>query len=315
MDHARNLFQYSVVLLSLLWLSSASAEIYELSSDGAQLVGAPLAVLTRYEDTFVDIGREHNLGYEELRLANPDIDPWLPGEAVEVVLPKQFVLPQAEQRGIVLNLAEYRVYFYFTQDGRRFVATLPASIGRMDWETPLGKTRIVAKTRNPSWYPPESIRQEHAEEGDILPAVVPPGPNNPLGSYALRLGLPGYLIHGTNKPAGVGMRVTHGCVRLFPEDIEWLFEKTTLETPVRIVNQSFKFGWVGDDLYLEVHPLLEGTSQSASMTEATKDYVAVTANEVDAELDWELVTEMAAKPTGLPLRVGRRITPSLAVTD
>ena len=165
-----------------------------------------------------------------------------------------------------------------------------------------------------SRYPPESIRKEHAEEGDILPPVVPHGPDNPLGAYALRLGLPGYLIHGTNKPAGVGMRVTHGCIRLFPEDVEWFFERATVNTPVRIVNQSFKFGWVGDDLYLEVHPLLEGTTESASMTEATRAYVAATAgDDVSAELDWDLVAQLAAQPNGIPVRVGKRIAaPELA---
>jgi L,D-transpeptidase ErfK/SrfK len=294
---------------------SVQAEIYELSEQTGALVGAPLAVLAKYEDTFIEIGRANNLGYEELRLANPGVDPWLPGAGAEIVLPKQFVLPMAEHKGVIINLAEYRLYYFFAEEGRNYVATWPASIGRMDWETPLGKTRVVAKTRNPAWYPPESIREEHAAEGDILPAVVPPGPDNPLGAYALRLGLPGYLIHGTNKPAGVGMRVTHGCIRLFPEDVEWLFEKTTLNTQVTIVNQSFNFCWVGDDLYIEVHPLLEGTTESASLTEATRAYVVATDGDVSADLDWNLVAELAAAPRGIPVRVGRRSVPELAAND
>jgi L,D-transpeptidase ErfK/SrfK len=292
--------------LTLAWLPASHAEIYELTDAGAQMIGAPLAVIAKQEDTFIDIGRANNLGYEELRLANPEVDPWLPGAGSEVVLPKQFVLPQAEQRGVIINIAEYRLYYYFEQDGKKFVATWPASVGRMDWETPLGLTRIVAKSENPSWYPPDSVRAEHAAEGGTLPRVVPPGPDNPLGAYALRLGLPGYLIHGTNKPAGVGMRVTHGCIRLFPEDIEWLFSQATLKTPVRIVNQSFKFGWVGDELFLEVHPMLSGAESSASMTAATRAYIAATPEGVSAELDWDLVARLAARPTGLPVKVGQR---------
>ena len=135
--------------------------------------------------------------------------------------------------------------------------TYPISIGRMDWATPLGRTRVVAKARNPSWYVPESIRAEHAAAGDPLPRIVPPGPKNPLGTRAMRLGIPGYLIHGTNRPAGVGMRVTHGCIRMFPEDIGFLFDEIAVNTPVRIINEPVKIGWDGDEIVMEVHRTLE----------------------------------------------------------
>ena len=146
------------------------------------------------------------------------------------------------------------MYYFVKQNDQLVVATFPISIGRMDWQTPLGRSSITNKVQKPAWYPPASIREEWAADGRELGSMVPPGPDNPLGDYALRLSIPGYLIHGTNKPDGVGMQVTHGCIRMFPEDIEWLFPKIPVNTPVRIVNQPSKMGWSGNDLFLEVHP-------------------------------------------------------------
>src|SRR5690606_15287792 len=244
-------------LLSLLVLVTGPALAREyVIPEGADVVGEPLVIRSRYEDTFVALARQYNVGFEALRRANPDVDPWLPGEGTEIVIPSQFVLPRAPREGIVVNVAELRLYYFPDKDGRR-VITHPISIGRQDWSTPLGTTTITAKQANPSWYPPQSIREEHAAMGDPLPAVVPPGPDNPLGKHALRLGLPGYLIHGTNKPSGVGMRVTHGCIRMFPEDIEALYESVPVGTKVRIVNQPYKLGWSAEGLYLEAHPPLE----------------------------------------------------------
>jgi len=134
----------------------------------------------------------------------------------------------------------------------------------MDWQTPLGTTHIMAKVANPTWRPPESIRKEAEEQGVFLPAQIPPGPNNPLGAYALYLELPGYRIHGTNRPFGVGMRSTHGCVRMYPEDIEVLFKEIPVGTPVQIVSQPVKFGWEGDTLFMEAHQPLEEDAESRS---------------------------------------------------
>jgi len=319
------------VCSGLLWLRSAVAggPGYELGPDPAvdALLGEAQRLELRYEDTLVDVGRQVKVGYEELRLANPGVDPWLPGAGTELVLPTAYLLPSAPREGIVINIAEYRVYFFYEEDGRPRVATLPASIGRMDWETPLGRTRVVARARNPAWYPPESVREEHAAEGRSLPRVVPPGPENPLGGYAIRLGLPGYLIHGTNRPAGVGMRVTHGCVRLFPEDIEWLFPRAPVGTPVRIVNQPVKFGWQGDELFMEVHPALAepappetvaaGEADAAvplrpvddSLTRVTEALIRVT-GEREARIDWEAVDRVFAEKSGIPVRVGVRQPPA-----
>lgn len=312
------------------------AEVYDLPPAGNDVVGAVTTAIARADDTLLEIARRHGLGYEDIVRANPNVDTWLPGEGTVVTLPTRYVLPRGPRHGVVLNLAEYRLYYYpAPEDGQpAVVMTYPISIGRMDWETPLGRTTVVSKVRNPAWYPPESIRAEHAAEGDPLPRVVPPGPKNPLGDYAMRLGLPGYLIHGTNRPAGVGMRVTHGCIRMFPEDIDYLFGRVELNTAVRIINEPVKIGWNGDELVVEVHRTLEtsvpepgiagelvsqvGLVETASiddnilppvrdaMTGLTEQFVLAT-NERAAELDWDVAESILQRADGIPAIAGRSI--------
>ena len=238
---------------------SAGAETLPVPPSDVDLVGQVRVVVARHEDTLLDIARRGGLGYTEIKMANRGLDPWMPGEGVQVVLPTQHILPEAPREGIVINLPEMRLYYYPSAQGDfRQVVTYPISIGRYDWRTPLGVTRITQKVPNPSWTPPESIRIEHAAKGDILPPVVPAGPDNPLGQFALRLGVPGYLIHGTNKPYGIGMRVTHGCLRLYPEDIAALFQQVAPGVAVNFVNQPYKIGQAFGITYLEVHhPLKE----------------------------------------------------------
>ncbi len=216
--------------------------------------------LARYEDTLLDIARKFDLGQNEILLANPTVDRWMPGENTRVRIPNQRLLPDTPHDGLTLNLPEFRLYYYPrpARGQQREVMTHPISIGRQDWDTPLGETRVIAKKRNPTWTPPQSIKEEHAAQGDILPDVVPAGPDNPLGLYAMRLGVPGYLIHSTNKPFGVGMRVSHGCIRMYPEDIEKIFPLVKTGTPVYIVSQAIKVGWSGSQLLIEVYPELEG---------------------------------------------------------
>jgi L,D-transpeptidase ErfK/SrfK len=309
----------------------AHAEMYDLPPDGTDVVGAVTIAIARKEDTLLDIARRHGLGYEDIVRANPDVDTWLPGEGTEVVLPTRYVLPPGPRRGVILNLAEYRLYYFpEPKPGEpAVVMTYPISIGRMDWETPLGRTSIISKVRNPAWYPPASIRAEHAEAGDPLPRVVPPGPQNPLGEYAMRLGLPGYLIHGTNRPAGVGMRVTHGCIRMFPEDIDYLFGQVDVKTSVRIINEPVKVGWIGDELVVEVHRTLDVATPEPpvedengviaetsaitevpaarnAMTALTEQFVAAT-NERRGMLDWDIAEGLLARADGIPAVAGRKI--------
>jgi L,D-transpeptidase ErfK/SrfK len=293
--------------VGLLAGSGVSAAEHLLAVD-QDLIGAPRVIEARYEDTFPSIARAHNVGFEALRRANPGVDPWLPGEGTTIVVPTQYVLPHAPRHGIVVNLPELRLYYFPDGESGR-VVTYPVSIGRMDWRTPLGRTTIVTKTRNPSWYPPESIRAEHAAMNDPLPAIVPPGPDNPLGAHALRLAIAGgYLIHGTNKPAGVGMYVTHGCIRMFPEDVEALFSVVPIGTQVLIVNQPYKLGFGADGLYLEAHrplPALsagdddEPETASSAVTELTRIYVAVTENR-SAQVHWDAAEIALEAASGIP---------------
>jgi len=232
---------------------------FVLESPEQSVIGAPQIVLARSEDTLSDLAREYGLGYDELIAANPGVDPWLPGENTPVLLPTQYVVPDVPRTGVVLNIASKRLfYFPSVADGQlQVVQTYPIGIGRVGWETPLGGTTVIAKAMNPSWYVPASVRREHAEMGDPLPAVVPPGPDNPLGTRVLKLGMPGYLIHGTNQPYGVGMRVSHGCVRLYPENIEVLYSLVEIGETVMIINEPFLLGQLGDEVYFESHEPLE----------------------------------------------------------
>ena len=320
-------------LFALFAAHAAHAEIYELPPAGYDVIGAVSTITAREEDTLIDIARRHGLGYQDIVRANPDVNVWVPGEGTKVVLPTQFVLPSGPRKGVILNLAEYRLYYFpEAKDGETaYVMTYPISIGRMDWETPLGLTKIISKVRNPSWYVPQSVLDEHAADGNPLPRIVPPGPDNPLGEFAMRLGLPGYLIHSTNRPAGVGMRVTHGCVRMFPEDIKYLFGQVGTNTAVRIINEPVKIGWSGNELVMEVHPILE--MAAPTVDEPTQDQVVVDAVdapvsvEVDGKdpltyvteqfiavtgvragrLDWYLAEQIVDRSDGIPTAVGQGI--------
>jgi L,D-transpeptidase ErfK/SrfK len=295
-----NLFPLLVGVLPLF----VRAETFLLPPVEFDLVGAPEIIKASQEDTLLDIARRYDIGQEEILHANPDIDRWLPGAGTEVVIPSHYVLPSTPRVGLVLNTPEMRLYYYpQPKPGEPAeVQTYPVSIGRMDWATPLGETRLVSKEKDPAWRPPESIRAEHEADGDPLPRIVPPGPDNPLGRYAMRLGIPGYLIHGTNKAFGVGMRVSHGCIRMLPEDIETLFPQVPVGTPVRIINQPAKAGWYGDKLFLEVHPPLEEDQSGWDLlVESTLNVIDEAQFRRLVELDMQAVERAIAEQTGLPV--------------
>ena len=266
----------------------------------SNIVGSLAVITTQDGDTLPDIARHFGLGYNEIILANPTIPAWAPKAGEHVLLPLRFILPDAPRKGIVLNLANMRVFYYPTKQPDTLL-TYPVGVGRDGWNTPLGKTAIVAKKTKPVWTVPESIRREHAAKGDPLPKVVPPGPDNPLGDYALLLGFSSYLIHGTNKPYGVGMQVSHGCVRLYPEDIEVLFEKTPAGTPVRIVHQPYMTGWDGDMLYLEAHePLQKWAVQKEAQQKSLLERLQDSAGEKGATVDWDKVDSILQRANGIP---------------
>ncbi|MFU8896295.1 MAG: L,D-transpeptidase family protein [Gammaproteobacteria bacterium] len=295
-------------LLALLAMSGhAAAANFVLPPEGTDLVGVPAWMHTRDEDTLLDVARDYSIGYTELARANPGVDTWIPGEGTRVLLPTRYVLPPGPREGIIINLPEYRLYYFpKTKPGERAqVVTYPISIGKMDWDTPIGRHRIISKASNPSWHPPESIRQERAKRGEILPRVVPPGPDNPLGAYAMRLNLTSYLIHGTNNPDGVGMRVTSGCIRMFPEHIEQIFPKVDVGTPVSIISEPIKVGWAADTLYVEVHPPLEEESESQLRMRFTS-LLREAAQLRGIEIDWPRADGIFAAATGVPTEVPLR---------
>lgn len=284
------------------------ANHFVIEAPGQSVIGVPQIVLATSNDTLSDIARTYGLGYDEIISANPDVDRWLPGDQTPVLLPTQYVLPDVPREGIVLNIASKRL-FYFPRvpDGQpQVVKTFPIGIGRVGWETPLGATSVIAKAVNPAWYVPLSVRREHAEMGDPLPSVIPPGPDNPLGTRVLKLELPGYLIHGTNQPYGVGMRVSHGCVRLYPENIEFLYELVEIGETVRIINEPFLLGDLQGEAYFEGHQPLEDDA-------VTADERLVTVFERYDELfetglsddDRDRMRALAAAASGIPARVSR----------
>ncbi|HUL82341.1 MAG TPA: L,D-transpeptidase family protein [Gammaproteobacteria bacterium] len=294
-------------------------------AQGQELIGETQVLFTRYENTFPAIGREFDLGFDELRAANAAVDPWLPGEATPVYLPTQTVLPDAPREGIVINVPAMRLYYFTAENGGAAtpkapaarVTTHPVGIGAEGWATPIAEAKVSGKVRDPVWYVPASVRKEHASWGEKLPSVVPPGPDNPLGEFALTLSLPSYLIHGTNKPAGVGMRSSHGCIRLYPEDIEELFGRVARGTHVQIVNQPVLAGWRDGVLYLEVHrPLAEETRDlNAEAERALAAALERAGRAGSAEIDHALVGKIAAEQRGVPfpvLRGGRSLEQHLA---
>ena len=294
-------------LVLLIAHAPAWTAVYALPPDGDDVIGAPTTTQARASDTLVNLGREYNMGYREMRLANPDVDPWLPGEGTTIRLPSQHILPDAPREGLVLNLAEMRLYYYPPKDSEYAgkVITYPLGVGREGWATPLGTTRIVRTRANPTWTPPESIKAEHAEAGDPLPDVVPAGPDNPLGEYALYLALPSYLLHGTNKPGGIGLRVSHGCIRLYPEDIAALYSMVDAGTPVRIINQPYKVGWHDGDLYLEAHPPDgDGFDNVEAYTPLVEQIIAATRERPKFPVDWDKAQAMAKTANGVPRIIG-----------
>lgn len=289
--------------------------------DNSDVIGRLQVTHAHAEDTLSDIARRFNIGYEEIVRANPGVDPWLPKEGTPIVLPTQFVLPDAPRSGLVINLAALRLYYFpAPKKGEpQKVITHPIGIGLVGWATPVGNTKIVSKREKPWWYPPASVRKEHKEEGDPLPAKVPPGPDNPLGDYAMTLDWPSYLIHGTNQPYGIGIRASHGCIRLYPEDIAQLFDRIPVGTKVTVVNQPQVYGRLGETIYMQSYPILEDyaaekknvASKSKAKPAAKKSAIEKGAPSStghsdfarDQSIDRVLVGELTQNPNGIALPV------------
>jgi L,D-transpeptidase ErfK/SrfK len=285
---------------------------FELAAE-QDIVGHVQITTAAKEDTLTDIARRFNVGYEEIVRANPGVDPWLPGEGKSIVVPTQFILPTAPREGVIINVAAMRIYYFPAHKAgeARLVYTHPIGIGKVGWKTPEGVTKITRRQKNPIWHVPVSVIKEHKENGEDLDAVIGPGPDNPLGRYAFYLAWSSYLIHGTNKPAGVGLRSSHGCIRLYPEDIESFYEMIPIGTQVRVVNQPFLFGWQDGDLYMQATGPLEDEShdgkqaQADGLPKAQQARIEKQLKRHERTLNVELVTALANEPRGIPVAVTR----------
>ncbi|WP_248730125.1 MULTISPECIES: L,D-transpeptidase family protein [Halomonadaceae] len=279
---------------------------YPLPSDG-DVIGEIRNVVATHEDTLIDIGHRFGLGVDEMQRANPDLSLWYPGEGAEVVLPMRHILPPGPREGLVVNLPEMRLYYYppATSGETPIVETYPISVGRDGFATPVATTKTTVKVKDPHWSPPRSMREEAAARGEPPPAIVPPGPDNPLGRHAILLGIPSYLIHGTNRPEGVGMRASRGCIRMLPQDIESLYERVPSGTTVRLINEPFKAGWDGETLYVQSFPLLEESDGSFVPVINALDSLAKAFGDDQPPVDYGRVRQEVEHPKGQPIAVLR----------
>jgi L,D-transpeptidase ErfK/SrfK len=263
-----------LLVFSGVSVSRAGAETFPYSAPDS-VEGTVRTYRVRGGESLIEIARKFGLGFNEIKEANPFLDPFVPGNGATVVVPTLWILPDVKlSEGIVINLSELRLYYFYRQKGERFVETFPIGIGREGKDTPLGKYKVIEKIVNPAWHVPRSIREEKPE----LPAVVPPGPDNPLGSHAMRLSEPTILLHGTNKPWGIGRTVSHGCIRLYPEDIPRLFTLVPYGERVTIFRQPIKIGMRDNKVYMEVHddPRAEPTFEEAIDLLRTRGVIART---------------------------------------
>ena len=304
-------FLLSLLLWGLLLLAGTSqATVFDIPTDGSSVVGTDNHMAAVYKDTLLDIARRNSLGYYEIIRANPGVDMWLPGAGTDIMLPGRRILPPGPREGIVVNLPEHRLYYYpkAKKGEKQVVITYPVSIGKMDWKTPIGETRVIQKEKHPNWYPPEGVRKEHLANGDPLPAVVKAGPDNPLGDYAMRLAAGGgtYLIHGTNNPMAVGMAITHGCVRMYPEDVAALFPLIPVGTKVWLINEPVKVAFVDGELLMEAHPPVdeEGQNTSEPNLDLLSQKLDQALGSTTAAIHWDFAKEALQAANGIPTVVG-----------
>lgn len=300
------------ILLSFgLLISSAYAQKhveYLQPKNGDDVIGEVMYVTPKRHESLVDLTIRYEMGYEELKWANPGINAWMLSDTTPLVLPTQFILPAGKRSGIVSNIPEMRTYYFLKDSDKIYV--YPVGVGRMDWKTPLGSWAITRKQEHPAWYPPESIRKEHLEMGrGVLPKVVPAGPDNPLGTRVLRLALPSYLLHGTNEQTGIGMRVTHGCMRFYPQHIEHIYDMVPTNTMVTFLNEPVKYGFLGNDLMIEVHPPLEEDELSvADLQEKALELLETYLKSYpESSVNYDMISLAVRQQSGIPVIIGQKI--------
>lgn len=295
----------TLLLCFLPWV--AWGAVYPMPAPGNDIVGHAFVTQANRGDSLDTLRNRYEVSYDSLVAANPRVNFYRLRVGQKIVIPTEFILPKF-RRGIVINIPELRLY-YFTPDGR-YVYTFPVGLGREDWRTPTAITKVIQKQEDPYWHVPESIRDYTlAKTGELLPDVVPPGPKNPLGKYALVLGKTGYLIHGTNVPSSVGTFISSGCMRLLSEPIETLYYQVSIGTPVYIIHYPNKAGWFGDTLYLESHAPKSQYSdinthdpELSEMDTEKAIYEAVGRH--PAYVNWHIASQIANRQDGLPEPIG-----------
>ena len=310
---------FILVLLITISKSAFPLELFYIEKNNT-VIGNVKTIIVNENDNVADMANRYKTGFQDLLIANPSEHHWNPKPNTNYLIPSMYVLPQKNYNGIILNLAELRLYFYMSGSDlyeNTRVLTYPVGIGRLDWKTPLGETFIKSKVESPSWYPPKSIILEHEERGEVLPREVKAGPNNPLGNFALKLDVDGgYLLHGTNKKYGIGMMVSHGCIRLRNEDIKTIFYNTPLGTNVKIINQPIKLGIYNNFLYMEVHAFnnKEVYSNNQKNTLTTENiYKPVTSvmnfikDNPGYEINWKAVFKTYEASNGIPEIIGKKL--------
>ncbi|MBB70813.1 MAG: L,D-transpeptidase [Legionellales bacterium] len=290
-----------ILLAGLLPINNAQAiEFYPLPPAGEHLIGEVIEDYVQPGDNLTTIARRNSVGHIELQKANPGINFNRLKPQQKIIIPNHYVLPNAKREGIVVNLSEMRLYYF--PPNENLVITAPISIGKEGWETPVATTTIIDKVADPSWRVPKSIRAASAAKGRRLPEIVPPGPKNPLGQYALRLNMNSLLIHGTNNPRSIGKQVSSGCIRLYPQDIETLFYDVPTGTPVQIVNEPYKLGWSNGKLYLEAHEPVENNNEIAAIIDY-QSLVRQANYHIGAPIDWHKVEIIAKQEQGIPTNI------------
>lgn len=292
-------------LSALIWPMFSFALTFSLPKDGSNIVGNLMVIMVEPGENLQQIARRYDIGYEEIVRANPKVNPHQPKPWSKIIIPSAFILPDAPKKGIVINLPEMRLYYYSPHT--HTVKTFPIGVGRQEWLTPTANTTVIEKVADPEWRVPEAIKEYTLlTKGIELPDIVPAGPENPLGKFALRLGVAGYLIHGTNQPTSIGRRSSSGCIRMYPEDIEELFQDISVGEPVHIINQPFKAGWLDNELYIETHPPFTDQMPKNFEYKNIRDVVSLIVPAKEEKLNWEDIDNYSKQYTGYPIFITKQ---------
>lgn len=295
----------TIVFAALAALSlsplAAAAKGYNLDYVGEMKVHKAV-----FEDTLVHLARSNGLGFVEVRAANPDLDPWIPGAGAKIILPMQHILPEAPKSGIVINLPDQRLYYFPASGGAPVSYSI--GVGREGLNTPVGTTSVLRKVYGPVWTPTPRMRKEKPE---LPPSIAALAPDNPMGTHAMYLGFPQIAIHGTDKPYGIGRRVSSGCIRMYPEGIVDLYPRVPVGTKVTVVDQPVKVGWIGDKMYVEVSPTQDqsfaieenGVLTDYEITTADMKRITKKAGDMADLIDWESVRKAVKEHKGYPIAV------------